>query len=68
MLSIFFLHNNWSHNFIFSRSDTQKVLEEAESRLNILMQTHFKSIKAELVGEDLYQYIRAFSAGNLPLR
>ncbi|KAI5719660.1 hypothetical protein M8J76_013050 [Diaphorina citri] len=47
----------------FRKSDTQKVLEEAESRLNILMQTHFKSIKAELVGEDLYQYIRAFSAG-----
>uniref|UniRef100_A0A8D8M5I8 Translin-associated protein X n=1 Tax=Cacopsylla melanoneura TaxID=428564 RepID=A0A8D8M5I8_9HEMI len=53
---IFLLHS-------LLRSDTQKVLEEAETRLNALMQTQFKAIKAELKGEDLYQYLRAFSAG-----
>lgn len=44
------------------------MLEEAETRLNALMQTQFKAIKAEMVGEDLYQYIRAFSAGRLKIR
>lgn len=44
-------------------SKREAVLTEAQDRIATLNSTIFKEIAKELVGQDQYQYLRAFSAG-----
>uniref|UniRef100_W8BKS8 Translin-associated protein X n=1 Tax=Ceratitis capitata TaxID=7213 RepID=W8BKS8_CERCA len=55
---IFLLHT------IDGRKDNRtKVLEEAEQRLNKVIEFNFKSVAQELIGQDPYQYRCAYSPG-----
>ncbi|CAH0550347.1 unnamed protein product [Brassicogethes aeneus] len=56
---IFLLHN--VNTDIESKRVT--VLNEAQERLNALINTHFKSIALELKGHDSYLYTRAYTSG-----
>jgi hypothetical protein len=49
---------------IFSEEKKQEILLLAEARLAQLESTLIKSIAKELQGQDLYQFLRAFSPGN----
>jgi hypothetical protein len=49
--------------FFYRESKRESVLAEAMSRLTQLVNTHFKAIAKELKGEDPYQYMKAYSAG-----
>jgi hypothetical protein len=49
---------------IFSEEKKQEILPLAEARLAQLESTLIKSIAKELQGQDLYQFLRAFSPGN----
>ncbi|XP_046992179.1 translin-associated protein X [Schistocerca americana] len=44
-------------------SKKQSVLQEAETRLRQLEVTQFKAIAKQLLGEDPYQFLRAYTAG-----
>jgi len=49
---------------LFNRdSKREAVLVEATARLTHLVNVHFKAIGRELKGEDPYQYMKAYSAG-----
>jgi len=51
-------------SLIFSEEKKQEILLLAEARLAQLESTLIKSIAKELQGQDLYQFLRAFSPGN----
>lgn len=52
------------HTFCSSRPDKQEeILTEAETRLDNLVSSSFKSISEELNSQDQYQYNRAFTSG-----
>lgn len=67
MLGIMCMYNNRSITKIFlfiSESDKRnQVLEEAASRLNVLVEKNFKAIATELDGHDSYLYLRAYTSG-----
>jgi hypothetical protein len=47
----------------FRESRRETVLDEAVLRLTQLVNTNFKAIAKELKGEDPYQYMKAYTAG-----
>lgn len=52
------------HTFCSSKPEKQdEILTEAETRLNNLVSSSFKSVSEELNSEDQYQYNRAFTSG-----
>lgn len=50
-------------NFHSRKNNQTAVLEEAEQRIEKLCKSHFSVIAKELEGLEIYQYIRAISAG-----
>lgn len=49
--------------YIFRESKKKSVIEEAENRLKVLIDTSFKAIAKELQNQDAYQYHRAYTGG-----
>ncbi|GLV40636.1 Translin associated factor X [Carabus blaptoides fortunei] len=54
---IFLLHN------IDKENKRDAILQEAESRLQVLVTNHFSYIAVELITQDTYQFLRAYTGG-----
>ncbi|SPP80745.1 translin-associated protein X [Drosophila guanche] len=51
------------HSIDSRKQNKEKILEEAQQRLNKLIEVNFRSIALELRDQDVYQYRNAYSAG-----
>lgn len=49
--------------YLFREAKKNAVIEEAEKRLKVLIDTNFKAIALELKNEDCYQYLKAYTNG-----
>ena len=51
------------HSIDSRKGNKEKILQEAQQRLEKLMEINFKAVAKELIGQDIYHYRWAFSPG-----
>lgn len=59
-----------TRSYIFLRSteaEAAKIYSEAEEKISDVQQTKWHDVAKELQNEDPYQFIRAYSAGNIKI-
>lgn len=61
LIELISIYSKFSLYFRSSKRDS--VFEEAKNRLDVLINTNFKSIGKELLNKDGYLYHRAYTAG-----